>query len=419
MKNYDPVKVGYAVIIILVSLYALYITSAFFYVLILSGLFAYIIHPVYSFSLKFVKNRQISALIPLVTIFLFATFFTVSTVGVLLNEVSKILEIPNTLNGFANINLRQIIGLFEPFISTPPGELTQSIGSSLNTLVTDHAPEIQGLIFQVSSDLTILTVELAVVVILTYYLLVESSNIASELPNLFPDKKVGKIFLIELNHIYHNLFNVYFLTCFLTGIFGGILYWVLGVPYPIIWGILTFILALLPVVGAGTVFGFLALYYILLQEFFTAVALLVLGTIFLSIIPDFIIRPRLAKSKAAIHPAITLVAFAAPLFVLGPVGIIIGPLTYGFLLAAYRTRKILLGSERTDNERLEDEVVDDERPGDERFVAEKIGTKRFDDERVGSKSFSEMISETVSAEDSGTYSKEDSRADSIDSGFTN
>ncbi len=409
MKNYDPVKAGYAVIISLVSLYALYITSAFFYVLILSGLFAYIIYPAYAFSLKFVKNRQISALIPLVTIFLFATAFTVSTVRVLLYEVSKILEIPNTLNGFANINLRQIIGLLEPFISTSPGELTRSIGSSLNTLVTDNAPEIQGLVFKVSSDLTILTVELAVIIILTYYLLVESANITAELPNLFPDKKVGTIFLTELNHIYNNLFNVYFLTCLLTGVFGGILYWLLGVPYPLIWAILTFVLALLPVVGAGTVFGLLALYYVLLQDYFTAAALLVFGTLFLSIVPDFIIRPRLAKSKAAIHPAITLVAFAAPLFVLGPGGIIIGPLTYGFLLAAYRTRKILVEGGRAEDEKFEDEMVDDEKSGDERFGAEKVGTKRFDNERVGSKSFSEMISETVSAEDS--------RGDSVDSGF--
>ncbi len=383
MKNYDPVKVGYAVIIILVSLYALYITSAFFYVLILSCLFAYIIHPAYFFSLKFVKNRQISALIPLVMIFLFATFFTVSTVGVLLNEVSKILEIPNTLNGFANINLRQIIGLFEPFISTPPGELTENIGSSLNTLVTGHAPEIQGLIFRVSSDLTILTVELAVVIILTYYLLVESSNIAAELPNLFPDKKVGLIFLTELNHIYHNLFNVYFLTCFLTGIFGGILYWILGVPYPIIWGIFTFVLALLPVVGAGTVFGLLALYYVLLQEFFTAAALLVFGTLFLSIVPDFIIRPRLAKSKAAIHPAITLVAFAAPLFVLGPVGIIIGPLTYGFLLAAYRTRKILNNGESPSDEDPLDTVFENKTAGNEAMGSEAIGSEAMGSEAMG------------------------------------
>jgi len=341
MKSYDPVKVLYAVIITLVSLYTLYITSAFFYVLILSALFAYIIHPVYFFCIRFVKSKQICALIPLGSIFLLTVASGVMIVKALMNEISRILEIPNTINGFANMDLRRIVGLFEPFIQTHPGKLTESIGAYLNSLVTDYVPQIQNNIFQISAGLSILIIELIVIVVLTYYLLVESETIATELPNLFPDREVGVIFLRELNYIYQNLFVVYFLTCLITGVIGGVLYWILGVPYPLIWGIVTFIMALLPVVGAGTVYGLLAFYYILIEDFFTAGALIFLGIILLSIIPDFIMRPRFARNRAAIHPAITLLAFAAPVFVLGPIGIIIGPLTYGFLLAAFRTRKII------------------------------------------------------------------------------
>jgi predicted PurR-regulated permease PerM len=153
-------------------------------------------------------------------------------VKALMNEVSRILEIPNTLNGFANMDLREIVGLFEPFIQTHPGKLTESIGEYLNTLVTDYLPEIQNNIVQISTDLSILTIELIVIVVLTYYLLVESETIAAELPGLFPDRKLGIVFLGELNHIYQNLFVVYFLTCLVTGVIGGVLYWVLGVPYP-------------------------------------------------------------------------------------------------------------------------------------------------------------------------------------------
>ncbi|WP_239450986.1 AI-2E family transporter [Methanosarcina horonobensis] len=341
MKNYNSVKATYAVIIILVSLFALYITSAFFYVIILSALFAYIIHPVYFFCLRFVKSKQICALIPLGAIFLLTVSSGVMIVKALMNEISRILEIPNTLNGFANMDLRRIVGLFEPFIQTHPGKLTASIGTYLNSLVTDYVPEIQSNVLQISTNLSILIIELIVIVVLTYYFLVESETIAAELPNLFPDRKVGVVFLRELNYIYQNLFIVYFLTCLMTGIIGGVLYWTLGVPYPLIWGIVTFIMALLPVVGAGTVYGLLALYYVLIEDYFTAGALFFLGIILLSLAPDFVIRPKLARSRAAIHPAVTLVAFAAPVFVLGPIGIIIGPLTYGFLLAAFRTRKII------------------------------------------------------------------------------
>ncbi|MCC4770711.1 AI-2E family transporter [Methanosarcina sp. DH2] len=341
MKNYDPVKAIYIAIFILVSLYALYITSAFFCVLVLSALFAYVIHPVYFFCLRFIKSKQICALIPLGTILLITVSSGVMIVKALMNEISKLLEIPNTINGFASMDLRRIVGVFEPFIQTHPGKLTASIGAYLNSLVTDYVPEIQNNIFQISTDLSILIIELVVIIVLTYYLLVESETIATELPNLFPDRKLGVVFLGELNYIYQSLFIVYFLTCLVTGVIGGVLYWVLGIPYPLIWGVITFIMALLPVVGAGTVYGLLALYYILIQDFFTAGALFFLGIILLNLVPDFVIRPKLARSRGAIHPAITLIAFAAPVFVLGPIGVIIGPLTYGFLLAVFRTKKIL------------------------------------------------------------------------------
>lgn len=341
MKKFDSVKATYAVILILVSIYALYITSAFFYVIVLSALFAYVIYPVYLFCLRFIKSKQICALIPLGAVFVLIASSGIIIVKVLMNEISRILEIPNTLNGFASMDLRQIVGFLEPIIQTHPGKLTESIGEYLNTLVTNYVPDIQNNIVQISTDLSVLIIELIVIVVLTYYLLVESETIAAELANLFPDRKAEVMFLGELNHIYQNLFVVYFLTCLVTGIIGGVLYWVLGVPYPLIWGILTFIMALLPVVGSGTVYVPLALYYVLIQDYITAGALIFLGLIFLNFIPEFVIRPKLARSRAAIHPAITLIAFAAPVFVIGPIGIIIGPLTYGFLLAAFRTKKII------------------------------------------------------------------------------
>jgi len=41
--------------------------------------------------------------------------------------------------------------------------------------------------------------------------------------------------------------------------------------------------------------------------------------------------------SARIHPIITVLAYTAPLFVLGIIGVIVGPTLYGFLLAAHRS----------------------------------------------------------------------------------
>ena len=56
------------------------------------------------------------------------------------------------------------------------------------------------------------------------------------------------------------------------------------------------------------------------------------------IIPENIIRPQLAFMSARIHPLITVLAYTAPVFVMGIDGVIVGPALYGFLLAIYRTK---------------------------------------------------------------------------------
>jgi predicted PurR-regulated permease PerM len=64
---------------------------------------------------------------------------------------------------------------------------------------------------------------------------------------------------------------------------------------------------------------------------------LAFGVIFLTVIPNNLVLPRLTSASASIHPLITLMAFTAPVFVIGLVGVIVGPAVYGFILAAYRT----------------------------------------------------------------------------------
>ena len=112
---------------------------------------------------------------------------------------------------------------------------------------------------------------------------------------------------------------------------------VLGVPYPLLLGMIIAVVALVPMIGPEMIFGPIALYYLLTQDFARGLALLALGIIFLTIIPNNFILPRLASASASIHPLITLMAFTAPIFVIGLVGVIVGPAVFGFILAAYRT----------------------------------------------------------------------------------
>jgi predicted PurR-regulated permease PerM len=93
---------------------------------------------------------------------------------------------------------------------------------------------------------------------------------------------------------------------------------------------------LIPFVGAPWVFIPLACFYLLSENYSLAIVLVTCG-ILLFLIPQYLIMPQLAQKRGKIHPLVTVLAFVAPLFILGLPGIIIGPTLYGFLLAAYRT----------------------------------------------------------------------------------
>jgi predicted PurR-regulated permease PerM len=135
------------------------------------------------------------------------------------------------------------------------------------------------------------------------------------------------------------------LTSLITGLLAAIGFALFGVSYPFLWGLTTAIFALLPMIGPPIIFVPICIYFLLIGNYLSGIGLFIYSLIFINTIPENVIRPKLASQGAKIHPSITLLAFAAPIFVVGFLGFIIGPLLYGFLLAAFRTRVYMLKEE--------------------------------------------------------------------------
>jgi predicted PurR-regulated permease PerM len=191
------------------------------------------------------------------------------------------------------------------------------------------------------SSLPILFAESMIAVIFTYYMLIDGRHILDSAVELIPEAKKGMFrhFLEELDRIYTTLFTVYFTTAIISGSLAALGFYLLGVPDPMVWGTLVFVLALIPFPGPPLVYVTMAVSYFLIKDFQMGIFILAFGAIFITLIPSNIIAPQLALKTSRIHPILTLLAFIAPIFVLGIVGVILGPMFYGLLLAIYRTEK--------------------------------------------------------------------------------
>jgi predicted PurR-regulated permease PerM len=199
-------------------------------------------------------------------------------------------------------------------------------------------PIVQRKLSSLASNLPVLFAQLIVVIFFTYYILMDGQAFVAGGMDLIPKQKqrIMHNFLHELNCIYNTLFTVYFTTSMLSGVLAAIGLSLLAIPYPFVLGVVVGIFTLIPMLGPPFVFIPIALYYLLQGDLLRCIIIIVFGTVVLMVIPENVLRPHLAMKSARIHPIVTLLAYTAPIFVVGLIGVILGPILYGFLLAAYR-----------------------------------------------------------------------------------
>jgi predicted PurR-regulated permease PerM len=128
------------------------------------------------------------------------------------------------------------------------------------------------------------------------------------------------------------------LTAALQGLLVGIGFWLTGLPNAVFWGVVTMVFAILPVVGSGLVWGPGALALIVSGRGLPGVLLAIWGAVVVGNV-DYVVRPRIFKRWANIHPLVTLLGALAGVPFFGILGLLIGPLALSYffeLVKMYR-----------------------------------------------------------------------------------
>jgi predicted PurR-regulated permease PerM len=126
----------------------------------------------------------------------------------------------------------------------------------------------------------------------------------------------------------------------LQGLLGGLMFWALGLPAPIFWGVVMGLLAIVPFLGAFVVWVPAAIGLALAGEWGQAIVLTVWGTVVVGLI-DNIIYPILVGKRLSLHPVVSFIAIIGGLLLFGAHGIVLGPLVVAIaqaLLHIWRVR---------------------------------------------------------------------------------
>jgi predicted PurR-regulated permease PerM len=120
------------------------------------------------------------------------------------------------------------------------------------------------------------------------------------------------------------------------GALGGLMFWWLGLPAPLLWGTVMALLAIVPVLGAFVVWVPAAIVLALDGSWGKAIILAVWGGVVVALI-DNLLYPVLVGNRMRLHTLAVFIAIVGGLSLFGAYGLVLGPAA---LAAAVELRRI-------------------------------------------------------------------------------
>ena len=118
------------------------------------------------------------------------------------------------------------------------------------------------------------------------------------------------------------------------------MFWWLGLPAPLLWGVVMALLAVVPVLGAFVVWIPAALFLAMEGSWGKALILTVWGAVVVGTI-DNLLRPFLVGKRLKLHTILAFISVVGGLILFGPAGLILGPVALTVttvLLEIWRSR---------------------------------------------------------------------------------
>ncbi len=311
-----------------VSAAVIFLFYPLFEVIVLSMIFAIILHPIYNWIYKKTGLAGTSALI-VILIFAMVIIVPASFIASkLLNESKDLyIELTNTNNQNPIRILTNVIETpIRNFISpTFTLNVEEYIGIA-SDFITTHLASIVSSVVGIFAKIIIIFISL-------YFLLKDGRKFRKILVGLSPlsDEYDEKIVSKIRQTIYATVKGV-LLVALIQGILTGIGMWIFGVPNPTLWGSVSSIASLVPGLGTAIVFVPAVFYMIITGNTTYAIGLLLWGGVIVGLVDNFL-SPYFYSKGAEIHQLIMLFAVLGGLVAFGPIGFIFGPIVIALFFA--------------------------------------------------------------------------------------
>lgn len=200
-------------------------------------------------------------------------------------------------------------------------------------------------------------IEIVFVIFTMYYLFRDGHRIVNALPNVLPLERTQseKNFARTREVISASVYGVLVIAS-IQGALGGLAFWILGLPSPLVWAVVMTLLSMIPMAGAFIVWVPAAIFLAVSGFWVKAIILAAWGTLIIGTVDNFL-RPKLVGEKTKLHELFIFFSVLGGLKVFGILGIVLGPVVLAITLALL---DVFRQVDTTDEETLQEPSLDEQ-----------------------------------------------------------
>lgn len=333
-------KRAFLIVLVFLGLCFLFLLRPVFISLLLAAIITILLYPLYNFFLKFFRGKiRIASFVSTFLIFLIFVLPVSLIAALLVDQVVRFVSEINWSEAFASFmsldfyqtSVQPLVEKFESRFNTTidfAGLLTK-LGTELARYAYNFSPQV--LLHTATFIFSFIIMHISI-----YFLFIEGKKVFKTVLDLSPlrprheERLVGEF----KNMIYATVYG-YLFTALIQGALAGVGFWIAGVPAPLIYGTLTFFMSMVPVFGATAVWLPIAIWLFVKGDTGWAIFMAIYGTLIISGI-DNIVKPFIVKEKAKIHILLIFFSLLGGIMLLGPIGILIGPVITAMFLACIK-----------------------------------------------------------------------------------
>ncbi len=332
------------------------------FLLILSIFFAYLLNPLVRLIRKPFKERQLERFMPRSIAIVIAYLIVFTFVGLAISYLAPRLieqakEFAGNLPSYSEKLKTQIELLNEKYGNY---QIPEQVQSDINKKIGEMIPEVGGKITSIAGGLAINILTISpwffLIPILAFFFLKDVNEFRDSLLRMLPSGRWrgrGESLLEDLNTTLAAYTRAQLISCFLIGTICTVGFYVLGVNYTLLLGILAGVLEFIPLIGPliiGVTAVTVSAFYSPTQAISVAIFLGVLR-----IIHDYVTYPRIVREGIHLHPLAIILSVLAGEQIAGIPGVFLSIPLVAVAAVIYKNIREHLGSKGIVADLLEEE----------------------------------------------------------------